>query len=117
MLERDVKRKVSALLSLAMEHDPLYVWMPVVTGYGKRSVDYIFCLQGQFVAIETKATGEWLRPDQRQRARDMLKSGAKVFVISEEDGYRALERYLVSCIPSFGQARAVLDPRRKVSWG
>ena len=117
MLEKDVKKRVSALLRLAMEHEPLYVWMPVVTGWGKRSLDYICCIQGQFLAIETKATGEWLRPDQRERAREMLKSGAKVFIISGPDGYGALERYLESRITSFGQARAHADPRRKVSWG
>lgn len=116
MLERDVKKRVSRLLSLAMEHDPLYVWMPVVTGFGKRSLDYICCVRGQFVAIETKATGEWLRPDQRQRARDILKSGAKVFIISGSDGYGALERYLEHCIPSFGQTDSRADPRRQVSW-
>lgn len=116
MLERDVKRKVSALLSLAMEYEPLYVWMPVVTSYGKRSLDYICCLKGQFIAIETKATGEWLRPDQRQRARDILMSGARVFVISGPDGYAALEAFLVRSIPALGRSSALADLRRKTGW-
>jgi hypothetical protein len=116
MLEKDVKRRISALLSLASEHGSLYKWMPVVTTFGKRSLDYICCINGQFVAIEAKASNEWLRPDQRERAREMVKAGGKVFIISGEAGYRALEKYLVSCFPTFGQARAVLDPRRKVSW-
>jgi hypothetical protein len=116
MLEKYVKRRVSALLSLAMEHGPLYYWMPVTTQFGKRSLDYICCINGQFVAIETKATGEWLRPAQCERARDMLNAGAKVFIISGPDGYGALERYLERCFPTFGRSRAVLDPRRKVSW-
>ena len=117
MLERDVKRRVSALLSLAMEYDPLYVWMPVVTAMGKRSLDYICCIQGQFVAIETKATGEWLRPDQRQRARDIHMSGAKVFIISGPDGYAALEAFLVARIPALRQSRGLADLRRRTSWG
>ena len=116
MLEKYVKRKVSALLSLASEHGPLYYWRPVVTQYGKRSLDYIICINGQFVAIEAKATDEWLRPNQRELARDMVLAGGKVFIISGEDGYRALERYLERQFPTFGQARAVLDPRRKVTW-
>ena len=116
MLERDVKRTVSALLSLAMEHDPIYVWMPVVTGYGKRSLDYICCIQGRFVAIETKATGEWLRPSQRERARDMWKAGAKVFIISGPDGYGALERYLVASIPTLRRESRLADLRRKAGW-
>ena len=116
MLERDVKRKVSALLSLASEHGPLYFAMPVTTQFGTRMLDYICCVAGEFVAIETKAPGEWLRPDQRQRARDMCNAGARVFIISGSVGYRALEMYLESRFPTFRQARAVLDPRRKVSW-
>jgi hypothetical protein len=100
MLERDVKKRVSALFSLAMEHDPLYVWMPVITGFGKRSLDYICCVQGEFVAIETKATGEWLRPDQRQRARDMWKAGGRVFIVSGPEGYDALAAFLGRKIPS-----------------
>lgn len=112
MLERDVKKRVSALLSLAMEHEPIYVWMPVITGFGKRSLDYICCVKGQFVAIETKATGEWLRPDQRQRARDILKSGARVFIISGPDGYCALYEYLLREIPSLKKAK----PLQVVWW-
>lgn len=105
MLERDVKKRVSALFSLAMEHDPLYVWMPVITGFGKRSLDYICCVRGQFLAIETKATDEWLRPDQRQRARDMYKAGADVFIISGPEGYEALVSYLLRKIPSLREAK------------
>jgi hypothetical protein len=116
LLERDVKRRVSALLSLAMEHEPIYVWMPVVTTFGKRSLDYICCIKGQFIAIETKATGEWLRADQRQRARDIYMSGAKVFIISGPDGYAALESHLVRHIHSLGRSRALADLRRKTGW-
>jgi hypothetical protein len=110
MLERDIKHKVSALLMLAMEHGPLYVWMPVTTAYGKRGLDYICCIGGQFVAIETKRPGEWLRPKQREIARDMCLSGGKVFVISGPEGLGALERYLVKKFPSFGEA--LQEPRR-----
>jgi len=110
MLERDVKRKVSALFSLAMEHDPIYVWMPVTTTFGKRGLDYICCVQGEFVAVETKRPKEHLRPDQRQRARDMCMAGARVFIISSPEGYGSLERYLVRKIPSLKNAV------QKVAW-
>lgn len=110
MLERDVKRRVSALLLLAKTHGQAYIWMPVITGWGKRSLDYICCVRGQFLTIETKASGEWLRPDQRQRARDMYEAGADVFIISGPDGYAALERYLVRKIPSLKKAL------RPVAW-
>lgn len=31
-----------------------YVFMPVPTGYGKRTVDILCCVKGRFVAIECK---------------------------------------------------------------
>ena len=32
--------------------------MPVQTGYGKTTVDFLCCVKGRFVAIETKAVGK-----------------------------------------------------------
>jgi hypothetical protein len=104
MLEREIKRRVTALLKLAKMHGQVYHWMTVITGFGKRSLDYICCINGQFLAIETKAPGDWLRPDQRDRARDMMLAGGKVFCVSGPVGYAALERYLVSQIPSLKKA-------------
>lgn len=35
-----------------------YFFMPVQTGYGDKTLDILFCLQGRFGAIETKAPGK-----------------------------------------------------------
>jgi hypothetical protein len=33
----------------------IYYFMPVQSGYGKRTVDFICCYKGRFIAIEAKA--------------------------------------------------------------
>ena len=35
-----------------------YFFMPVQTGYGKTTVDFLCCIKGRFVAIETKTVGK-----------------------------------------------------------
>lgn len=90
--EGRVKKMVSSYLKelqkrLTDRGLDLYWTMHVPTGYGKNNhLDYTFCLAGHFVAIETKAPGEWLTALQRQTCRQMLASGASVFIISSPEG-------------------------------
>jgi hypothetical protein len=39
-----------------------YFFMPVQTGYGRTTVDFLCCIGGRFVAIETKAKGKTPTP-------------------------------------------------------
>lgn len=39
-----------------------YHFAPVQTGYGKRTVDDIFCLKGRFIGAEAKAPGRYKQP-------------------------------------------------------
>lgn len=93
--EGRVKKMVTSYLEdLARQMEPtgfeLHVNMFVPTGYGKRSqLDYTMSIFGRFVAIETKAPGEWLTPLQRVTARNIIRSGGKVFIISGPDGLRS----------------------------
>lgn len=43
-----------------------YFFMPVQTGYGSYTVDFLCCLDGKFVGIETKAVGRELTPRQKR---------------------------------------------------
>jgi hypothetical protein len=73
----------------------LHVNMFVPHGYGKRNqLDYTTCIFGQFVAIETKAPGEWLTPLQRVTARNIVRSGGKVFIISGIEGLRSFMEWV-----------------------
>jgi len=98
--EGRVKKLVSSYLEdLAISLDTigmeLYSTMIVPVGYGKRNqLDYTLCLYGYFVAIETKAPGEWLTPLQRVTARNIIRSGGKVFIISGAEGLEAFKRWV-----------------------
>lgn len=73
----------------------MYSTMFVPTGFGRRNqLDYTLCIYGRFVAIETKAPGEWLTPLQRQTCRNILRSGGKVFIISGAEGLEAFKRWM-----------------------
>lgn len=76
--EGKVKRKVSSLLK---EADKVYYFMPVQSGYGSPTLDYLGSSRGRAFAIETKAPGKV--PTMRQRAiiNEMRRVGMKVFVI------------------------------------
>lgn len=52
-----------------------YYHMPVQTGYGVPTLDFVGCYQGQFFAIETKAKGREPTPRQRATIRAMCDAG------------------------------------------
>lgn len=76
--EGKVKRHVSQILKRAEE---VYYFMPVQTGYGSPTLDYLGCSRGRAFAIETKAPGK--KPTVRQLAiiKEMEATKMKVFVI------------------------------------
>ena len=77
--EGKVKRQVTKLLKAATK---VYYFMPVQTGYGSPTLDYLGSSRGRAFAIETKAPGK--EPTMRQKAiiNEMKAAGMKVFVIA-----------------------------------
>ena len=59
----------------------IYRFMPVPSGYGKSSLDYILCVRGDFLAIEAKAPGKQPTPRQWQMIYDIQGAGGLVLVI------------------------------------
>jgi len=59
----------------------LYYFMPVPSGYGESSLDYLGSFRGRFFAVETKAPGK--KPTDRQNMiiERIRKSGGAVFII------------------------------------
>lgn len=76
--EGKVKATVSKLLKSV---DGLFYTMPVPSGYGESTLDYIGCYRGKYFAIETKAPGK--KPTDRQKMiiEKMRHAGGAVFVI------------------------------------
>lgn len=55
--------------------------MPVPSGFGESTLDYIGCYRGKYFAVETKAPGK--KPTDRQNMiiDRMRKAGGAVFII------------------------------------
>lgn len=89
--EGKVKAKVKKILNLA----DAYYFMPVQTGYGTPTLDFLGFHRGEGYAIETKAPGK--KPTKRQEAIifEINRTGTSVFVIDGTKGaYEPLEQWL-----------------------
>lgn len=90
--EGKVKRKISNLLKTYAPD--LWYDMPVPSGFGKSTLDYVCCYYGRFFSIEAKAAGK--KPTERQNAmiRQMEAAGGKTFVVSDEESLDTLRQWL-----------------------
>ena len=83
--EGKVKSKVNDALR-PIAH--LWKFMPVQTGYGIPALDYLLCVRGRFIAIETKAPGKKLTTRQQHTKAELEAAGAKVFIVDGPDSLR-----------------------------
>jgi hypothetical protein len=88
--EGRVKQAVRDLL----EQHGAYYYMPVPTGYGRKTLDFIGCHHGLFYAVETKAPGKKPTALQRAAIEELRAHGAFVFVIDNVLGTNQLEAFL-----------------------
>lgn len=78
--------KIKKLVSEVLRDVPdLYYWMPVPSGYGDATLDYVGSYRGRFFAIETKAPGKKPTPRQQITIERMQRGGAAVFIIDSTD--------------------------------
>ena len=91
--EGKIKDKVKKLLKSF--GDIVYYHMPVQNGMGSPTLDFIVCVGGYFLAIETKAPGG--KPTQRQQItmETMRVAGAFVFVVAGDDDLARLEETII----------------------
>lgn len=95
--EGRVKREVKKIFArMAAEGAAVHYFMPVQTGYGKRGLDFHVVVNGFALFIETKEPNKLgeLTPTQREFAVQVWKSGAAVFVVSNDEGLRAVHRWM-----------------------
>lgn len=63
-----------------------YYVMPVTGGYGRQGApDFLVCLKGQFIGIETKAGKGRLTALQEMNLKKIIEAGGVSLVIREED--------------------------------
>lgn len=60
-------------------------YWPVPSGYGPSHLDCILCVDGSYVAIETKAPGQKPTPRQSKRIEDVRRAGGVALVIDGTD--------------------------------
>jgi hypothetical protein len=80
--EGRVKSKIKQLLDPRKPN--IYYDMPVPSGYGKSTLDFIGWYYGEAFAIEAKREKKTPTDRQEGTREDMEKAGAKVFVIAGE---------------------------------
>lgn len=61
-----------------------YRFMPVQTGMGATTLDFLYCVEGLFVAIETKAGTKKPTPRQEHVADQITAAGGLSFVVRDE---------------------------------
>jgi len=76
--EGKVKKTVSSLLRST---PGLYYFMPVPSGYGESSLDYLGCYRGRFFGIETKRPGGKPTDRQKKVIEKIQEAGGAAFVI------------------------------------
>lgn len=79
ILEKEVKDRVRRIL----KNNDAYWFMPVQTGYGASTLDFLVSHKGRFLAIETKRPGKTLTARQRLVKEKIEDSGSPVLIIGE----------------------------------
>jgi hypothetical protein len=83
--EGRVKKQVKKILGAFWG---VYVEMP--------GLEFTCIVNGYALVIETKAPGKWLTGRQRETARQIFVAGGAVFFISNNDGLRALLKWMLA---------------------
>lgn len=89
--EGKIKQQVNRIID---RYKGIYKHMPVPVGYGTQTLDYLLCVNGHFLAIETKAPGKKPTPRQRDTIERMERAGGIVLVIDGPDGLAKLTQVL-----------------------
>jgi pantoate kinase len=78
--------KVKARLKNFFKEQDIYYAMPVGTGYGNSGVpDFLCCMNGRFVAVETKANGGLATALQIKHLREIESCGGVSWVVQEDN--------------------------------
>jgi hypothetical protein len=79
--------KVKAKLKQLLRDKGRYWFMPVQTGYGSTTLDFLVCSDdGHFVAYECKAEGRKLTPRQELVARQITNAGGDAYKVTLVNG-------------------------------
>jgi VRR-NUC domain len=67
-----------------------YRFMPVQNGMGVPGLDFFYCIEGRFIAIETKKPGGKPTPRQWQTMQEVARAGGRSFVVDGPDSLKGM---------------------------
>lgn len=100
--EGRIKRKVNARLA---QYPGLWKFMPVQRGMGMPALDYLLCVGGEFIALETKAPGCVPTDRQRGTIRCIERAGGHVFIIDSDESLDRAMQYICETYTEFDRKR------------
>jgi hypothetical protein len=77
--------KIKKLVKDWLNSIEAYYFMPVQAGYGARTLDFLVCYKGRFIAIETKRPGGKMTKFQQNTAHSIAESGGRVLLVRNEE--------------------------------
>lgn len=97
--EGRVKAKVKKAIN---ELPRSYMFWPVQTGLGATTLDCLACINGWFVAIETKAVGNKMTPRQKVVAEQICKSRGLAYCVATDDDIKWMIKDIeLKCYPQY----------------
>jgi len=101
--EGTVKRAIKKVLN---KHG-VYSHMPVQNGMGQRSLDYVCCFRGLYIAIEAKAPGKKPTEQQFKTMAKIRNAGGYAFVVDGPEKVELLDRFLTKFSTSMEASKKV----------
>lgn len=88
--------KIKAKVNVALKTLGTSLWkfMPVQTGYGMPALDYLLCVNGCFICIETKVKGKELTGRQELTKAAIEKAGGIVFMVDDDESLEFAMKYI-----------------------
>lgn len=77
--------KVKKEIKTYLDSIGAYYFMPVPMGYGKRTVDFLVCWRGAFIAIEAKRRKGRAKAFQERILLDIQNAGGETRIITDSE--------------------------------
>jgi|SRR5215467_2777603 len=82
---------------LASYGDELYYFMPVQAGFGTRTVDFLICYRGLFIAVEAKRQGSRAKKFQQRILDQIRDANGEALCIDDVAQLKDLLDYISRC--------------------
>lgn len=86
---RGEEAKLKAKIKAHLNSLGAYWYMPVPFGYGKQTLDFLCCIGGKFVAVETKSSGKIPTRRQELSMEEIRHAGGTAFWCDSFETYLA----------------------------